>query len=232
MGFSGTLTFSSLIFGVGMLHAFDADHLLAVSSLTEKLSKPRKVLAICSYWALGHGLTLLTVGAGILLLGMAVPDRLSRFAEYLVGFMLVGIGLQALWRLVSRARGEGVAGCFIQKIRRTSSDEMKNFSSSGENKGPQSAFFVGMIHGLAGSAPLLALIPISHQKFPWLGFAYLILFCLGVLISMLAFGGFLGILFGWLKKRVFPLLTALHATIAVGTICLGGYWIIGNSWFG
>ncbi len=83
MGFSGTITFSSLVFSLGMLHAFDADHLLAVSSLTEKLSRPRKVLALCSYWALGHGLILLIVGASVLLLGMAVPDRLSRFLKNL-----------------------------------------------------------------------------------------------------------------------------------------------------
>ena len=229
MGFSGTITFSSLVFSLGMLHAFDADHLLAVSSLTETQSRPRKVLAICSYWALGHGIILLIVGASILLLGMAVPDRLSRFAEELVGLMLVGIGLQALWRLIGRTMSDGAQKFFSKKMRRTSFAEMSHFPSCGKNKVPQRTLFVGMIHGLAGSAPLLALIPLTNQVSPWLGLVYLILFCLGVLISMLAFGGFLGVLFDWLKKRVLPLLTVLHFAIAIGTICLGGYWIIGNS---
>ncbi len=123
---------------------------------------------------------------------------------------------------------EGVPIFFSKKISWTSFDERSRFSGSGENKGPHSASFVGMIHGLAGSAPLLALIPLTNQESPWLGLAYLILFCLGVLISMLSFGGFLGVLVDWLRKRVLPLLTVLHFAIAIGTICLGGYWIIGN----
>ena len=229
MELNGTITFPSLIIGLGILHAFDADHLLAVSSLTETVSRPRKVLAICSYWALGHGLTLLVVGAGSLLLGMAAPDRLSRFAEELVGLMLVCVGLQALWRLRGQAMGNDVSICFADQMHCTSLDKMSTTPIFGKNKGTKSAIFVGMIHGLAGSAPLLALIPLTNHESPWLGLSYLIFFSLGVLISMLAFGGFLGAMFDWLKKRVLSLLNVLHAIIAIGTICLGGYWIIGNS---
>lgn len=229
MELNETITFPSLIIGLGILHAFDADHLLAVSSLTETMSRPRKVLAICSYWALGHGLTLLVVGASTLLLGMAAPDRLSHFAEELVGLMLICIGLQALWKLIGQTTSNDVPTSFTNQMRCTSLDKMSTVPVYGKHKSTKSAVFVGMIHGLAGSAPLLALIPLTNHESPWLGLSYLIFFSLGVLISMLAFGGFLGVIFDWLKKRVLSLLSVLHAIIAIGTICLGGYWIIGNS---
>ena len=60
--------------------------------------------------------------------------------------------------------------------------------------------FVGLLHGTAGSAPLLAILPLSSMASPWLGFSYLLIFGLGVFISMLLFGGLLGQVFAWLKQ--------------------------------
>ena len=86
--------------------------------------------------------------------------------------MLVGIRLQALWRLIGRTMSEGVPIFFSKKMRRTSFAEMDHFSSCEKNKDPHSPLFVGMIHGLARSALLLALIPLTNQESPWLGLAY------------------------------------------------------------
>ena len=98
---AGFIPFMTAAFGLGLFHALDTDHVVAVSGMAEARFRPKNLWVLCCHWALGHGLIVLTVGTGVLLLGIAVPHGLSQFAEKLVGFILVGIGLWAIWDLLS-----------------------------------------------------------------------------------------------------------------------------------
>ncbi|MEC7641644.1 MAG: hypothetical protein VYC17_05760 [Nitrospinota bacterium] len=85
------------------------------------------------------------------------------------------------------------------------------------------AVIVGMVHGFVGSAPLLALLPMTRQGSPWIGLGYLLIFNLAVLVSMLTFGEVLGILMNWAQKRMFAILFGFRMFIASGAIYLVGY---------
>ena len=220
------LTLLSLAFGLGLLHALDADHIMAVSGLAARRPSLRNSLRFCARWAVGHGLTLLLIGGAVLLLGMAIPERLSAAAETLVGVVLIVIGLWALWDL-RRARAHlhfHDHDNLPPHAHWHGHNQYTTQHDADEHRHQHSAVFVGVLHGTAGSAPLLALIPLaSLGHSPWLGMAYLALFSLGVLLAMFLFGGLLGSSFDWLSRRGNSALRLTRTIVAASSMIFGVY---------
>lgn len=187
----------SLAFGLGLVHALDADHIVAVCGLASTRPDPRQSLAFCLRWAVGHGVTILVLGTAAVLLGAAIPETLSKYAENLVGLVLIGIGLWVLWDL----RRNSVHLHFHQHEESSLHAHWHTHENKEEphlaerHSHGHGAVLVGMLHGTAGLAPLLALAPLASQTSLWGVIAYLAIFGLGVLVSMLAFGGLVGMIF-------------------------------------
>lgn len=221
----------SLALGLGILHALDADHIMAVSGLSARRASLRDTLRYCINWALGHGLILLLLGSCVLLLGMAIPDRLSAIAEILVSLVLIGIGVWLLWSLFRQNahlhfhRHDGLPRHAHWHSHAKHSDNHQ----SDDHRHKHSAIFVGVLHGTAGSAPLMALLPLSMLKAsPWQGMAYLALFCTGVLVAMLIFGGVLGSALNWLARFGSRAIDFLRGGMAVGSIGVGGHLLFSS----
>lgn len=81
---------------LGVRHALDADHLVAVSTIVSEYRNPLRAIWIGVSWGLGHTTTLLLCGIGLLFLNLQVPEHISLLMEYLVGGMLVLLGVQTL----------------------------------------------------------------------------------------------------------------------------------------
>lgn len=184
-----------LAFGLGMLHALDADHIMTVSSISSARPGWRTSLGFCARWAVGHALSLWFIGAGVYLFGLAIPVRLSHYADAAVGVVLVAIGVWLVWDLKVRGahahfhRHDGLPAHAHWHRHESGSAESHR---QDEHRHGHGAVLVGMLHGTAGSAPLLALIPISHLGSAWLAMGYLIVFGIGTLTAMVAFGFLLG----------------------------------------
>lgn len=226
---SSILAILGLAFGLGLTHALDADHIMAVSSLSGGRASLRDTLHFCGRWAIGHGLTLLLIGSAVLLLGMAIPAELSQKAEMAVGWVLVGLGLYVFWSL--RRSQAHLHYHDHEGVERHAHWHHHNHQNPKEHH-PHShtghgAVMVGVLHGMAGSAPLLAILPLATQTSPWYGMAYLLMFCVGVLLAMLVFGGALGSVFGWLNRMGQTAFRLVRASVALGTIAIGGYLIAG-----
>lgn len=86
-------------FVLGLKHALDADHLAAVSTFATEEKNPWRSSLIGAYWGLGHTAALLVFGMGIAVFRLAVPARLSQMLEFLVGIMLVVLGLNVMRKL-------------------------------------------------------------------------------------------------------------------------------------
>ena len=88
-----------LILGLvlGVRHAFDADHLVAVTTIVSGYRNPLRAIWIGVSWGLGHTTTLLLAGATLLLLGIRIPENLALVFEFLVGIMLILLGVQTFW---------------------------------------------------------------------------------------------------------------------------------------
>ncbi|WP_174733456.1 sulfite exporter TauE/SafE family protein [Mesobacillus harenae] len=166
--------FSILIFGffLGIKHAIEPDHIIAVSTVAGESNKLWKSSLIGVFWGIGHTLTLFLVGISIMLLKGDIPEIWAMSLEFLVGIMLVFFGLSA-----------------IKKVRSTSSGSAK-LNSLPYNK----SIFMGFIHGLAGSAAMI-LLTMTTVSNVWEGVLYILVFGLGTVVGMLAFTTILGIPF-------------------------------------
>lgn len=173
------------------------DHLAALAPMA--VDAPRKAAGLGFRWGLGHGLGALSLG----LLGVVARQAfdlhaISAWAEFLVGFALVGVGVWALYR-------SWRPGFHAHHGRQT--------------------FFVGMLHGVAGTGHLLAVIP-SLALEPVDAVVYLLAYFISAVAVMTAFGAGLGrLVHRWPPHR----LSFLVRCTAVMAIAIGVAWI-GLAW--
>jgi len=215
-----------LALALGALHAFDADHVMAVTALASGRAEPRELLAVSARWALGHGAALMALGSLVLLLGMAIPASLSRAAELAVGVLLLLIGAWVLYDLHGRRLHVHVH----HHDGLPPHAHWHSHNHGTHHRHRHSATLVGLVHGIAGSAPVLALLPLGQSSVAtlaagerWLvGLAYLLLFSLGVLVAMAGAGGALSLLY----RRLGPArLVGVKSLVGVLAMACGGYWL-------
>ncbi len=152
-----------LALALGLRHAADPDHIVAVTAITARTKRVFPAMWLGVVWGLGHTVTLFTVGAAIILFNLVVPPRVGLTLELAVGLALVAIGLLNL----SAPTREDAMG-----------SEGKR-----ERIPAWRAFFVGLVHGLAGSAAVALLVLATVRDPRWAG-AYLLIFGLGTLAGM------------------------------------------------
>ena len=146
---------------LGLRHAADSDHVVAVTAIAARTRRVLPATLLGMMWGLGHTLTLFAVGAGIILFNWKISPRLGLAMEFCVALALVVVGLLNL-----RHRGED------------------HVLDEGTGRPPAGrAFFVGLVHGLAGSAAV-ALLVLATVRDPLWACLYLLVFGLGTLIGM------------------------------------------------
>lgn len=152
------LALLGLGFLLGLRHATDPDHVVAVTAITARTKKLLPAAGLGLLWGLGHTLTLFVVGGAILWLNVAVPPRLGLSLEFAVAMALVVVGMLNVLHRHAPAAEERVPGGW-------------------------GAFGVGIVHGLAGSAAVALLVLATVQDAGW-GALYLLVFGLGTLAGM------------------------------------------------
>lgn len=220
-------------FGLGMMHALDADHIMAVSALSNERPSARRAMMHSSHWALGHGGMLVVCGLMLFGIGVAIPEGLQTFAEASVGVLLIVLGGQCFYQLrrekvvlTSHSHGD------VTHVHWTRTDEQHSSKNEATSKGKNSEtsarhkpVFVGLLHGLAGSAPALALIPVVSEGQLLEALAYLVIFSLGVMIAMVCFGLGFGQFQRFLSARYQSIFVYSRQAVACVSIAFGGYWI-------
>ena len=220
---------SSLVaigFALGLVHALDADHVMAVSVLGNLRPGFGKTLRYCADWALGHGSVLLVSGLLLFGLGVAIPAQLVQVAEIMVGLFLIGMGLFCFWRfrrehthLVEHQHGE------LQHRHWQVDGDNTHGQNQGRGRLGHAPVMVGVMHGFAGSAPALALVPVVAHGNLWSALAYLLLFSLGVMLAMLTFGLGFGVTQRYLNQQSVRMMNRMRYLIAVCSVAIGGYWL-------
>ncbi|MBZ5645048.1 MAG: high-affinity nickel-transport family protein [Acidobacteriia bacterium] len=108
------LSISVLGFFLGMRHATDPDHVIAVTTIVSRERNIFHAALIGVFWGLGHTFTILLVGSAIILFKLTIPARLGLSMELSVGFMLIVLGALNLTGAMQRAMGwitaRGMAG--------------------------------------------------------------------------------------------------------------------------
>jgi len=80
-------------FLLGMRHATDPDHVIAVSTIVSRERSILKAGLIGVFWGCGHTLTIALVGSAIILFGVVIPPRAGLTMEFSVGLMLILLGV-------------------------------------------------------------------------------------------------------------------------------------------
>ena len=105
------LAVTVLGFFLGMRHAADPDHVIAVTTIVSRHGSPARAAVVGLLWGVGHTLTILVVGAGIVLVGWVIPPRVGLSLELSVGVMLTVLGILNLRAGLRDARAGRGAGC-------------------------------------------------------------------------------------------------------------------------
>jgi high-affinity nickel permease len=140
---------------LGMRHATDPDHIVAVTTIVSRERSVVKAAGIGAVWGLGHTITLLLVGGAIIAFKIGFNARLGLSMEFCVAVMLIVLGLLNLFDVKMRASAPSTSRPFV----------------------------VGVVHGLAGSAAAaLLIVPLMDD--PRWAALYLLTFGLGTIVGM------------------------------------------------
>ncbi|NRA38711.1 MAG: hypothetical protein HRU15_11265 [Planctomycetes bacterium] len=169
---------SGILLGLG--HAFEADHVAAVSSFAGTTRSRRQVLALSLSWGLGHAATLLLLAGIIVLSKWTFPHALELTCEFMVALMLLGLGLWAIKNALTITHDEQT---------KKQDDGDVNTNANGKVSGHSwRCFGIGVVHGCAGSAALL-ILACEHLQSPWWQLAYVAIFAVGAIAGMMIFSG-------------------------------------------
>ncbi len=181
---------------LGMRHALEPDHLAAVSTLVTEEDDPRSGLWLGAYWGVGHTLALLAMGVVLALLRTTLSERVTAAFELLVSAMLLFLGVRAL----VRARSEMTRGTPRRHEHggrlHTHPGEAPHVHL-GHRAFALRPLVVGVIHGLAGSGALTALVLAGFDT-NLERLAYTVVFGGGSVLGM----GLLSGLAGWPLARL------------------------------
>lgn len=179
----------SLGFFLGMRHATDPDHVVAVCTIVSKERRSARAALIGVLWGLGHTLTIFVVGAFIILFKVTIPARLGLSMELCVGLMLMLLGILNLTgtiRWLQERFGPEVTASGSSAASNCR-ERPPNLSTSMRDLGAYNILrplLVGIVHGLAGSTAI-ALLVMSTIHDPWWAIAYLFLFGVGTIAGMM-----------------------------------------------
>ena len=185
--------FAALALGIvlGLKHALDPDHVVAVSTIVSEYRNPLRSFWVGISWGLGHTTTLLLVGIVIIALRLTIPERLALFLEFGVGIMLVGLGAQVIYSFQKKKVHQHAHG-HQEDAHTHFHSHAANPAHSPEHHGVRGvgkpffrkkSYIIGTVQGLAGSAALTLLVLASIDS-PLAGIGYILLFGLGSVLSM------------------------------------------------
>ncbi|HEX5469686.1 MAG TPA: sulfite exporter TauE/SafE family protein [Gaiellaceae bacterium] len=147
---------------LGLRHASDPDHLVAVSTLvaTDPERRPRIAARLGLAWGSGHALTLLLLGLPIVFVGAYLPDAAQRAAEALVGVVIVVLAVRLLrrWRHGRFHAHEHEHGQVRHRHLHPHGDMGGHGHGHERVRSPAQAFGVGLLHGAGGSAAVGVLL--------------------------------------------------------------------------
>jgi high-affinity nickel-transport protein len=208
------ISFFSIIalgFFLGMRHATDPDHVIAVTTIVSGQRSVWKSALIGAFWGVGHTLTILVVGAAMILFGLVIPPRYGLGMELSVGLMLIVLGLM---NVVGFKRQPGdphpvdPATPAVHSHHHSHGDYVHSHPHAhGEATHPHSPehtpvawldrwigrlriyrpvrpLIIGIVHGLAGSAAVALLVLATIRDSRW-AVAYLLVFGIGTVAGMM-----------------------------------------------
>ena len=227
------LSVLALGFILGIKHAIEPDHVIAVSTIASQSKKLWHASLAGVFWGIGHTATLFIIGIILILLKGEIPEKWAMSLEFLVGIMLVYLGVKTIFSFKN---------IHIHHHQHDGDDHkhVHSHQNSGEHNHKHQhkkttylqSMFIGLVHGLAGSGAMV-LLTMSTVKSIGEAAIYILIFGAGTVIGMLFFTTIIGIPFVLSKKnktisRPLGIVTGVISTV------FGVYYMYNlgvNEWF-
>jgi ABC-type nickel/cobalt efflux system permease component RcnA len=218
-------------FILGLKHALDADHIVAVSTIVSEHKSISKSSLIGTFWGLGHTASLFLIGLVVILLRLTIPPKLALLMEFGVAIMLVLLGVNIVWKFFKGSRihmhfheHDGITHSHLH-VHEGRNEEHKHNHLISFGKKP---FLVGLVHGVAGSAALMLLV-LATVPTPLAGLIYILVFGIGSIGGMLIMSSLIGLPFVLTASRLVPLNERIKAVAGVMSVAFGIFlgWEIG-----
>jgi ABC-type nickel/cobalt efflux system permease component RcnA len=239
------LSIIALGFFLGMRHATDPDHVIAVTTIVSRQRSIRHAALIGVLWGLGHTITILVVGSAIILFRLVIPPRIGLTMELSVGLMLILLGVMNLSGIMrwitetvtplqpgqhSHPHGHGD---YVHSHPHVHSPEKHGHAEDATPVGWMDRTFgqlglyqivrplaVGIVHGLAGSAAV-ALLVLTTIRAPFAAVAYLLVFGIGTIAGMMLITAAIAVPFTFSETRFARLNRGLAVASGLISLCFG-----------
>lgn len=226
-------------FVLGLKHATEADHLVAVTTVVSEHRSVWRSAAVGGLWGLGHTASLFAVGGLLILLRVTIPDGVRVALELAVALMIVLLGTRVLYLVLRRRRDVHVHAHAHDGGRTHTHLHFHGRADAHTAAEPDAAsharhggiwgwrpFAVGVVHGLAGSAALtlVVLAEVMRGGSRLLGVAYLLLFGLGSVGGMLLMSALIGLPFALTAARFRRVDTPVRLLAGAASVVFGLYY--------
>ncbi|MEQ8332987.1 hypothetical protein [Nisaea sp.] len=213
-------------FLIGMQHAFEADHVAAVSSMVTSGTSVRRAVNHGLAWGLGHSLILGAVTGLMIGFGLSVDEKWSSVFEFGVGILLVVLGARVLlrlwreggaWRVHRHSDGKAHIHFVTGESERTEHGPAEHAHRRGL---PLGTISIGMVHGLAGSGAILMMTAVGLDT-PSNAILYVMLFGIGSMIGMGLLSAVIAVPLHWTHKSLKAGNLAIQGVIGLIALVIG-----------
>ncbi len=227
-GSLGTTTVLAVGLLFGLKHATEVDHVVAVSTIASQQRNVMRSALVGALWGAGHTASLLVVGVIVLVLRIAIPERVSSWLEFGVALMIIALGGVALWKSL-RNRGDvhvhehshdGMSHVHIHFHESETRHDRERKHSHAITAIGVKPVLIGMMHGLAGSGALTLLV-LTQISSAWIGLLYLAIFGVGSIAGMLLMSGLIGLPFALTARNLSNVHHRMQVAAAVVSIVFG-----------
>lgn len=181
---------------LGLRHATDADHVVAVTTIVSRERSFGRAARIGALWGLGHSVTVIAIGGALIAFRLVMPPRLGLGLEFGVALMLIVLGFANLRREDGHQKTDhGMAGSWRPLV-------------------------IGIVHGLAGSAAAALLVLAAIPETGW-ALAYLLVFCAGTVVGMVIVTWLLAAPAVYAARHVQRFQTGIRVAAGIASLVLG-----------
>jgi len=209
------------------------DHLAAVAPFA--IESKRKAWKIGLFWGVGHLVGMIAIGLLFVNFKELIPvDKISNYSEQLVGFVLMGIGCWALYRIFNKRKHHKHLHVHIENEPVIHSHEHQHDHNSSHHhvhhgklkQNNFASFSIGILHGLAGISHFLLFLPVLGFETQSDSIAYIIGFGIGILVAMITFAFVIGKVSSIAKNGHSEMFfNGIRMAGGLFAIVIGVYWI-------
>lgn len=226
---ASALTVLALGLVFGLKHATEVDHVVAVTTIVSEQRKLWRAALVGALWGAGHTASLVIVGAVVLVLRVAIPERIASWLEFGVALMIITLGVNTFVRALRRRDSAHVHkhqhdGFTHAHVHFHDEDTAHEGATAAHSHAIRrigiKPLLVGAMHGLAGSAALTLLV-LAQIASPAVGILYLLVFGAGSIVGMLLMSGLVGLPFVLTARKLDRFHHGLQTVAGALSICFG-----------